>query len=163
MNSKLYQIDHSYTVSPEFWFLPLKKRNFWITVVVLINRCFFLLLFPAKLSWLRLCPSINYFKPMVANLHTISPWRLSFFPSGDSKSDCLKFIFSKNKNGLINLAICCFVSEEAFALRFRYRFQYCSQFQRLEVKMGWLYLKGSVSRDFRPQVFFMIRTHLGPW
>ena len=59
-----------------------------------------------------------------------------FFPSGDSKSDCLKFIFSKNKNGLINLAICCFVSEEAFALRFRYRFQYCSQFQRLEVKMG---------------------------
>ena len=24
-------------------------------------------------------------------------------------------------------------------------------------------LKGSVSRDFRPPVFFMIRTHLGPW
>ena len=23
--------------------------------------------------------------------------------------------------------------------------------------------KGSVSRDFRPPVFFMIRTHLGPW
>ena len=24
-------------------------------------------------------------------------------------------------------------------------------------------LKGSVSRDFRPPVFFMIQTHLGPW
>ena len=25
------------------------------------------------------------------------------------------------------------------------------------------FLKGSVSRDFRPPVFFMIQTHLGPW
>ena len=35
-------------------------------------------------------------------------------------------------------------------------------YDRVQPELEYLVLKGSVSQDFRPPVFFMIRTHLGP-